>query len=90
MESEDFFGYRMKNRRKELHLTQEQFAEIVNTGKNHISAIEKGKERPSLPLFRNICDALRVTPDYLLLGNARSNKVPKEIYDSLLLCSEDN
>lgn len=40
--------------------------------------------------FANICNALSVTPDYLLLGNLKSNDVPQNIVDKLNLCTPNS
>ena len=42
-----------------------------------------------MTLFCGICDALSVTPDYLLLGDMHSNNVPKDIMDLLRLCTDE-
>lgn len=81
-------GQRMKQRRKELHITQIKLAEMTRTSNNHISSIENGREKPSLDLLMNICESLQTTPDYLLLGNIHSNNIPQNIIDSLRLCNE--
>lgn len=55
---------------------------------SHISSIERGRSAMSIELFSGICIALKVTPDYLLLGAMHSNNVPKNAFDTLRLCSE--
>lgn len=55
-----------------------------------LSSIERGKERPSLEILVSICNALHVTPDYLLMGNMHSNNIPQNITDGLRLCSEND
>ena len=82
-------GQRIKLRRKELGLTQSQVSELVNKSINHISAIENGSQNPSLSLIIDLCDILKTTPDYLLLGNTHGNNISSDIIDSLQLCTPE-
>lgn len=86
----NMMGTRIKSRRKELKMSQAQLAEKIDVTNNHISSIETGKQVPSLDVFVNICEQLRTTPDYLLLGSLHPHNVPQNIYDSLLLCREED
>lgn len=83
-------GKRIKQRRKELGITQNQFAEMLQISNNHISTIENGKGHASIELFCKICSALDVTPDYLLVGQVHSNDTPKNISEMLQHCSEED
>lgn len=60
-------GKRIKLRRNELKIKQAELAETLGISNNHMSSIETGKERPTMEVFINICEELKVTPDYLLL-----------------------
>ena len=81
-------GLRIKSRRKEMNLTQNELAEMIGVSNNHLSSIENGKETPSLDTLLNICTSLKTKPDYLLLGSLHSNNIPQNIIDTLQLCSE--
>lgn len=81
-------GMRIANRRKELKMRQNILAEKTNLSNNHISNIENGYSVPSMETFAKICNALDVTPDYLLMGALNRNNVPKSIVDKLSLCNE--
>jgi len=81
-------GKRIAKRRKDLNIKQNVLAETLDISNNHLSCIENGREKVSLPLFIRICEALNVTPDFLLLGNMHSNNVSKDIVDMLRLCSD--
>lgn len=83
-------GRRIAQRRLQMGLKQNILAEKLNISNNYLSSIERGKEKPSLEIVVNICNALQVTPDYLLMGNMYSNNVPQNITDGLRLCSEDD
>ena len=81
-------GNRIKIRRKELKIKQSDLAELIDISNNHISSIETGKQKPSMDIFIKLCDALKVTPDYLLLGSMHSSNIPQDIVDNLRLCSQ--
>lgn len=83
-------GNRIKTRRINKNLRQSQLAEMLNISNNHLSAIENGREKPSLDLLFSICEMLETTPDYMLLGCPRINNTPKALADSLKLCSESD
>ena len=78
-------GTRIKVRRKELKIKQSELAERINISNNHMSSIETGKEKLSIDVFVKICEALNVTPDYLLLGCIHSNNISQNIIDKLLV-----
>lgn len=83
-------GSRIQQRRKELGLKQCTLAEQLNLSSNHLSSIETGREKPSLETLLRICDALHVTPDYLLIGNMHTDDISQDIVESLRLCSKED
>ena len=83
-------GNRISIRRKNFKISQNALAEIVGISNNHMSNIECGREKPSLDVLIAICNALKITPDYLLLGAMHPNGVPQNLIDSLVLCTEDD
>lgn len=80
-------GKRIVRRRKSLKISQIALAEKIDISNNYLSSIEHGKEKPSLDILVRICNAICVTPDYLIMGNMYSNNVPQNIVDSLQLCT---
>lgn len=44
-------GKRIKLRRKELNIKQNELAEKLNISNNHLSSVENGREKPSLELL---------------------------------------
>ena len=83
-------GKRISNRRKQLGISQISLAEKLDISNNHLSGVERGKEIPSLDLLVDICNALDVTPDYLLMGSMHSDNISQNIIESLRLCSNDD
>ena len=83
-------GQRIKLRRKELKISQTELAELIDVSNNHMSSIENAKTKPSMDNFIKLCEVLKVTPDYLLLGSIHINNITLDIYDKLRLCSKDD
>lgn len=82
-------GKRIAKRRKLLGTKQNVLADQIGISNNYLSGIECGKEKPSLEVLVKLCNALQVTPDYLLMGNMYSNNIPQNIVDGLRLCSKE-
>lgn len=61
-------GERIRIRRKELNLTQDDLAKALNVTPQHISAIEQNKRAPSLSSLVDVSKQLGVSTDYLLTG----------------------
>lgn len=61
-------GERIFARRKQLRLTQDELAEAASVTPQTISSAELGKKALRPGNIINICAALDISPDYLLLG----------------------
>lgn len=61
-------GQRIRKARKERQLTQEELAEKVGVGNQHISDIERGLTGMSIGTLIDICTALDADTNYILLG----------------------
>ncbi len=81
-------GQRIARRRIQIGLKQLELADRLDISNNYLSSIERGKENPSLEVIVGLCNELRVTPDYLLMGNMYSYNIPQNIVDGLRICSE--
>lgn len=62
-------GKNIQSHRHKLGLTQANLAELVELSNTHISHLETGDGTMSLESLIAIADALKTTPDYILLGN---------------------
>lgn len=62
-------GERFKEVRKFLRLNQEKFAKELGISQNHVSAIEKGKYTPSLPLIKLISLKFNISEQWLIDGS---------------------
>lgn len=84
-------GTRIKQRRKELGLTQVQIHEKTGISSGNLSLIENGKTLPSSSALINLSDLLQCSIDYLLKGTS-SNSENTGIFnfkDSLAISTED-
>lgn len=65
-------GHRIKKKRLERGLTQEQIVDRTGVSNSHISNIENAKTKVSLPTLVLIANTLQVTTDELLCDNLQS------------------
>ena len=84
----ELLGKRISQRRHELGLKQCVLAEKSGISNNYLSNIENGRSIPSLETFSDICMALSITPDCLLLGTIRTDNIPQSIINNLKLCDD--
>ena len=66
-------GKRIKQKRKELNLTQEKLSEMLEISPTYISEIERGTEISSLATITKIANVLNLDLDYLILGISNTN-----------------
>jgi len=83
-------GNRIASRRKELRLTQEAITNLTNISTNQLSNLENNRSVPTVETILKLSEALKVTPDYFLLGILKSiNDVPvSDIAQKVLLCTD--
>ncbi|HBG2132403.1 TPA: helix-turn-helix transcriptional regulator [Clostridioides difficile] len=79
-------GKRIKIARIKKGITQESVAEEIDITPSHMSNVERGKTKVSLPTLINIANALSVNIDTLLCDNILTSKIvfeaeAKEIFD---------
>ncbi len=78
-------GRRIRQTRRAKGLTQKKLGDRIGISDRHISSIENGRENPGFELLIRLCEALGVTPDYLLLGSMRDDACDG-ISERLRLC----
>lgn len=66
-------GNRIRQRRKELKLTQEKLSELLEISPTYISEIERGTGISSLATITKIANVLKLDLDYLILGISNTN-----------------
>lgn len=82
-------GQRIRKFRKAYNLSQEQLAEKIGISTTHMSHIETGNTKLSLPVFVDIATTLSVQTDELLHDVSELNKTSakNEIITILDTCS---
>ena len=68
-------GQRINAVRKDRGLTSDKLSELCNINATYLRQIESGTKMPSLPVFIDICKALRISPDYLLQDELTENEI---------------
>lgn len=67
---DNIIGQRIKQRRKELKITQPQVAEQTSISSGNLSCIENGKYLPSAVALIELSKILDCSIDWMLLGNS--------------------
>ena len=70
-------GKRINSTRKDRNLTADRLSELCNINATYLRQIEGGVKMPSLPVFIDICNALKISPDYLLQDELGENEISK-------------
>ena len=68
-------GKRINLVRKDRGFTAERLSEVCNINATYLRQIEGGTKIPSLPVFIDICKALKISPDYLLQDELEDNEI---------------
>lgn len=72
-------GQRICYLRRNKGMTQEQLADVLNIGANHMYRIESGKRVPSIDLYQEISEYFGVSIDFLLTGKQQGAENPREL-----------
>ncbi|MGL5434911.1 MAG: helix-turn-helix domain-containing protein [Lachnospiraceae bacterium] len=84
-------GTRIKKKRIYLKMTQDTLAEKVNLSTPHMSHIETGNTKVSLPTLLRIANELKCSMDELLCDSLvhAHHQFTDEIYQEIIDCSDD-
>lgn len=66
-------GKRIQNRRKQLALTQERLAEMMNVSIQMVSNLERGNKAIRIDNLINLSQILDISTDYILTGKATTD-----------------
>lgn len=66
-------GERIRCSRESSGLTQEKLAEMIDVSIQYISDLERGVVGTSIPTMIKLCETLKVSSDYILLGRTEKN-----------------
>ncbi len=78
MENKKTFGAYILRRRKELNLTQREFAEKLYVTESAVSKWERGVSYPDITLLRSICSVLDISEHELLTGSEDTQRRTSE------------
>lgn len=89
-------GRKIKERRNDLGITQEQLASDLGVNPSHISNIENARSYPSLTALFTISNSLKCGIDYLIgeqytfeAAAEPAQNIDKRISKALQLCSKE-
>ena len=72
---------RIKKRRKQIGLTQEQFAEMIELSASSYTKIENAFQKPALDTLVKIAEKLNVSLDFLVFGNEHDIPTEQDLAD---------
>lgn len=77
-------GSRINRQRKDLKITREKLAEVIDVSPRFLADVESGKVGVSLQTLKNLCIALSTSADYLLgITDNESNNYAEKILNTL-------
>lgn len=80
----DEIGMRIRSRRLELRLTQENLAERMGISSSFVGHLERGEKIPSVATLARCCIVMDMNLDYLVLGRKQAcDKETCALYDDL-------
>lgn len=82
-------GSRIAQRRKELHLTQEELSELMGVSSQTISCIELGKKAVRPDNLARLCTELDISSDYILFGKRSETQMGDLIIKMAQLSPEE-
>lgn len=89
-------GNKIRERRKDMHVTQEQLANDLLVNPSHISNIENARSYPSLTALFTISNSLKCGIDYLIgeqytfeKAAVSNENIDKKLIRALQCCSNE-
>lgn len=61
-------GRNIYKARRDRGLSSDKLSELCDVTPSYLRQVEAGSKTPSLPLFVELCNQLKVSPDYLMNG----------------------
>ena len=82
-----YLGQRLRQFRKDAHLTQNQLAKKAGITPTYLSIIERGAQLPRLETFINLANVLSVSADDLRMEDQTESR--KNLYPSFCVPSDN-
>lgn len=67
--NKDLFGKRLNKSRKEKHMTSDELGDKCGVNSVFIRNIERAARSPSMKVLVKMCNALKLSPNYLLFDS---------------------
>lgn len=85
------FGHKLKKKRKEQNLTQDNLSELTGISKRHIANIEKGTVNASIEVVSILAKELKMSIDNIIFSNDLLNEENfiKDVAIKMSLCTEN-
>ena len=80
-------GQRLRQRRTELNLTREQFAELADIGAGYYGQLEVGTSQMSIDTLIKVSHVTRLPFEYILFGSGYESGNPTKVLDILNNCT---
>lgn len=81
-------GNRLRQKRMELRLTREHFAELADVGTGYYGQLEVGTSQMSIDTLIKISKAMKLPMEYILFGDADKKGNPDPVIEMLSGCTE--
>ena len=81
-------GQRLRQKRNELGLTREKFAELADIGAGYYGQLEVGTSQMSIDTLIKISRAMHLPMEYILFGNGYEPGDASAVQQLLCQCSE--
>lgn len=81
-------GQRLRQKRNELGLTRERFAELADIGAGYYGQLEVGTSQMSIDTLIKISRAMHLPMEYILFGNGYEPGDASAVQQLLCQCSE--
>lgn len=75
-------GERLRERRRQMGMTQEEIASLLGISGTYYGEIERGNRQLSVPRILNIYDKMGLDPTFLLTGEKISGKMLTAAFQS--------
>ena len=80
-------GHRLRQRRAELKMTREEFAELADIGTGYYGQLEVGTSQMSIDTLIKVARATRLPFEYILFGSDYEPGNPTPLLDILNNCT---
>ena len=81
-------GQRLRQKRNELKLTREEFAELADIGTGYYGQLEVGTSQMSIDTLIKIAHAMHLSFEYILFGTGYEKGDPDPVIEMLRNCTD--